>query len=329
MRWLLLCISLLASLLGAAQANSEHRKVLRKAIDVNVPTRPESYIADWQEETQINPQNAGAWLNYYIWSERSTSLPAAEKTRQLTRLVADARKHISSTAEYQLLVFFQSGKKDSTSIFKAVSLNRGNTEVFTYAIQYMFYAGKQKDSRLDNWCRQLENSKPLEQSFYEYHYNTLMSADSNAVLYAKGLGDLVPLAVLQNVYGIRKDISLRYFTGNTTAAANNYLCLSTGAAAMTKYPESIYTGLLIKLSGGESSELQENVERFKFTYLESVSYLPYDVAIMYKNYLPGFILLYRHYKNNGDNKAERIKTSILKIANSAGVITEINKALEK
>lgn len=306
------------------------RKQATMATDVRIPGRHSisAEIEGWKEQTQTNPSNAIAWLNYYIWMDRDNSFPATEKKQQLDQLTADARKQIRNTAEYQLILFLQSGKKDSAAIQKAVSLNRDNADIYMYGIQYLL--ASKSSVKLENWCRALESIKPLSGAYYEYHYNALMSADSNAVIYAKGLNDLVPMAVLQQVHGIRKDISLHYYTGNNITTSNTYLCLSTGSDAIAKYPEAIYTGLLVKINGNEKGELQQNIsDRFTLQYLDGQMYLSSDVATLYKNYLPGFLLLYRNYKNNGDARAEKLKAQILKIAGSSDAYYQVNKALEK
>jgi hypothetical protein len=48
-----------------------------------------------------------------------------------------------------------------------------------------------------------------------------MSAAPNATIYAKGLQDLVPLAVLQQVFLVRKDIVLKYNENKLAPAAPN------------------------------------------------------------------------------------------------------------
>ncbi|HEX2630133.1 MAG TPA: hypothetical protein VHM26_14000 [Chitinophagaceae bacterium] len=317
---------------GAAQnIETRPRKQTTIATTVRTPGRHSisAEIEGWKEQTQTNPANAVAWLNYYIWTDRY-DLPATEKKHQLDQLASDARKQISNTAEYQLILFLQSGKKDGDAIQKAVSLNRSNADIYMYGIQFLVFQQSPNNKQLENWCRELEKLRPLSDAFREYHYNALMSADSNAVIYAKGLNDLVPMAVLQQVHGVRKDISLRYYTGNTITTSNTYLCLSTGSDAIAKYPNAFYTGLLIKINGTEKEDLQRNInERFKLQWLDGQSQLTSEVSTLYKNYLPGFLLLYRMYKNNGDARAQKIKTQIEKIAINSDAYYQITQALEK
>jgi hypothetical protein len=333
MRFGFLIIGLsMAALVSAQNAEIRPRNQATLATDVRIAGRHSvsAEIEGWKEKTQTNPSNAGAWLNYYIWTDRDNRFPATEKKQQLDQLAADARKQIRNTAEYQLILFLQSGKKDSAAIQKAVSLNIDNADIYMYGIQFLVQQQATGNKQLANWCRTLEAIKPLSSAYYEYHYNALMSADSNAVIYAKGLNDLVPMAVLQQVHGIRKDISLQYYTGNNITTSNAYLCLSAGSDAIAKYPEAVYTGLLIKIKGNESGELQKNISnRFKLQYLDGQTYLSADIANLYKNYLPGFLLLYRNYKTNGDARAEKLKAQILKIANNTDAYYQVNKALEK
>jgi hypothetical protein len=158
-----------------------------------------------------------------------------------------------------------------------------------------------------------------------------MSADSNATIYGRGLNDIVPMAILQQVYNVRKDIHLRYYTGYTKETGHTYLCLSLGRESLSQYPQAAYTGLLVKLAGDPGiDELKKHTEYdFDLHELETEVHPATDIDQLYKNYLPGFILLYKNYRQSGNRRAEKIKEYINKIAGNAGIEEVIMDLLDK
>ena len=82
--------------------------------------------------------------------------------------------------------------------------------------------------------------------------------------------------------------------------------------------------------------LKKNWEKFNFSYLDM---LPYNEDYLFNldnrsrinmNYIPPAMLLYEHYTNSGDNdKAEKIKEFVYKLAKEANQEKDIEQYFKK
>lgn len=284
-------------------------------------------INSWKMKLQSNPKDANAWVNYYIWTDRSkTATP--DKQAQLKSIFTQSQENIAGTWQEKLIQFLQADKRDSASLFAALRLSYSNPALYPYAVQYAIIANDDDLTRL--YSKAANDAAPLSAALYEYHYNTLMSAAPNGIIYAKGLNDLVPLAIMQNVYGIRKDIELKYYEGKAPEA-DAYLCLSLGKEVLEQYPQAAYTGLLVKVNtasaGAENAiHLTKN---FSLKTLKSISTLNEEEKLIYRNYLPSFLILYKNYKAKNDPHAKEWKEITEKLASLTGTVETVNQLLAK
>lgn len=332
MRYIILLLFLFVFTQSIGQQQVEIRPTLVNATETMLPTAYSSQaitlqVESWRTEKNMAPRNATAWFNYYLWTERDKQLNSKEKRSLLSAAVADAYRFIPQSAEYSLMLYLESGKKDSTSLFKALSLSADKSLVYPYVIQY--YIIQQNYTAVAEYSRKLDDLKPLSESLYTYHYNVLMSADSNAVIYGKGLYDLVPMALAQYAHKVRRDIRLHYYDGRLVKDPNAYLCLSLGKEILSLYPNAAYTGLLVKVKGVSGiSELKKHIEKDMDLWFLQVAGYWEDAEQLYKNYLPSFILLYRYYEKTGNTEAERFLNFIQKIADKAHISKEVDQLLE-
>jgi hypothetical protein len=272
-----------------------------------------------------NKTNPNAWMHYYIATERNKDVSPQLRKQILASTFQTSGQYIAGTWQYSLLQFLQSGKKDAAAIAFAVASGEAEI-VYPYAVQYAIITGN--SAELYKYTAVLKDINPLTPAVYQYHYNTLMSAGKNAVIYAKGLYDLVPLAIVQQQYKIRPDIKLRYYDNKIPEEENAYICLSSGKETIKQYPDAAYTGLLIRLNAvNKIQELETNYNAFDLSNLREGSSLTAAEAQMYKNYLPSFILLHRFYQKNKNTAADELYGIILKIAEYAGIKDTVKKLL--
>lgn len=283
----------------------------------------------WKSIIEINKSDANAWLNYYIWTDRDKMLYENTKKQIINKLINDAAQFISGTWQNQLITFLHSGKKDTSALKKALALTNDKKTVYPYAVQYAIIV--QDKTALKEYTAKLNVITPLHSIFYEYHYNTLQSAGLNATIYAKGLNDLVPLAILQNVYKVRTDIQLRYYDDKITIDDHTYLCLSLGKEIIERYSNAVYTGLLIKPNGNINHvQLKETIEnKFRLEEIKDGIFISPEEAGLYSNYLPSFILLYKWYVQQNSPAAAEMKNLITKIAAVIGEEENIKNILMK
>ena len=314
---------------GQVPGNQSQNLVPARNSIVQSGTSASAWAKNWKLEKERDPGNANAWLNYYLWTDRNKELTGGQKKQELAQAVRDARTYIDGSVHYLLMLYLQSGKKDSASLYKAIKQKSNAYLIYPYLVQYAIIT--QNEKALRQYADELNGTDPLWPGLYEYHYNVLMSADSNATIYAQGLNDLVPMAIVQQVHQVRKDIRLRFYDGDITEQKNPvYLCLSLGKDVLAKYQNSFCTGLLVKISAKQDpDELKKHVERFSMDFLKDDQSWANELALLYRNYLPGFLFLYKYYKAVNNSKAGELKALIDKIAARSGTTDEVNKLLEK
>lgn len=276
---------------------------------------------------QLNkePANAATWLQLYQ-SVVKSGMNKHEKKTLLQQTTQAAGNYIRGSWQFSLIRFLQSGRRDSSFIHEALAYGEANKQLYPYAIQWASIAGNK--SLLKEYCEALYQLSPLSAIQYEYHYNALMSAEKNARIYAKGITDLVPMLLLQQVFHIRPDIDLQFYDENIKPAGNAYLCLSLGKETIEKYANASYTGLLVKLKAADASSLASNLEQqFAWQQLEAVSSLSDTDKLLYRNYLPALIILYKQYVSANDPRSASWKLKIEKIAALTGTTAIVYKQM--
>jgi len=277
---------------------------------------PQVQAGSWLEKVQAQPSNADGWLNYFLWNSRikNASGQASSQT-----IITQAQEHIAGTPQFFLMQYLASAHRDSAALFRAFDRASDKGWLYPYMVQYSILSGNRRE--LLAYCKALDGINTINKILYEYNYNILMSADSNATVYARGLNDLVPMAVLQQVHGVRADIKLRYYDGVITDKSNAYLALSLGKDVLAQYPTASCTGLLVRLDAANGfEEMRRHMENdMKLDELAQVERLPADDGQLYRNYLPALVLMYRYYRPLDAVKAARTKALIEKIAGATGV----------
>jgi len=288
----------------------------------------------WREQVKLRPKDAAAWLNYYIWVERNRGYDPAYRSGLLENISADAGNYISDQWQYHLITYLQSGNtaasahKDLNALKIALALTTDKISVYPYLVQYGII--EQDRSTRKEYAMLMEQTSPLPADINRYHYNVLMSTDSNATIIARGMNDLIPLAILQDVYGVRTDIDLRHADYYTGLRNNVYYCLSMGKEAVENISGAYYTGLLVKQSGTQiNNELINHIEnRFDLNYLQNLSN-PDDLSKqLHRNYFPSLLILYRYYKSGNDQRMEQLKNIIVHLAKLTGEEKRIKQAIE-
>jgi len=278
------------------------------------------------------PGNANAWLQLYLWLTKTK-----EEQIFLQQTLQSAKQYIGQSWQLSLMQFIASGKKDLNAIQYAIDHAENKALIYPYAIHYAIINNK-KDL-LKEYAIALNNLAPIPALLYEYHYNALVSAAPDAKIYGKGLTDLAPMAILQQVYNIRPDIELKYYEGEIRNSANTYICLSAGKEIIERYPDAdysgllinlSYSGLLINLSSQNNMEAVENsLKYFSLQKLLTAVTLTEEESGFYKNYIPSFVLMYKWSKNMQQlDKAEKWKNYLQKIGTLTGSTKAIEKAIE-
>jgi hypothetical protein len=283
----------------------------------------------WKNKVLVQPQNSIGWLNYFTWTDREKGISATDKALLLNQIVAESQKHIDQTPTFYLMKYLASGKRDSNSLFTAFEKETDKKWLYPYMIQSSIIS--QNKLSLAKFCELQNEEAPLSKALYEYHFNVLVSADVGATIYSLGMNDLIPMAVMQQVYHVREDVQLKYYPGEVSSDNNNYLVLSLGKDVLLNYSSAAYTGLLVKVKNENAfKELVTHFEKdFKLTEINNAPQFYPEERELYKNYLPSFILLYRYYLKTDLAKAAKVKSLIDKISYANHIEEQVNKAINR
>lgn len=169
----------------------------------------------WKKETEKHPKNAAAWQNYYLATRYSNYLSKGNDNslqyKTMDEIISTMEKQVPNTIEYyncKLLNY--NTPKDTPETFrliqKAMSINPNDPDILEDYINYCEINGQTE--KLKGLYQGLNNSKVIDFGIMEFNYNMLMSVDKNAILFTNGDNDTYPARILQEVKGIRPDITI-------------------------------------------------------------------------------------------------------------------------
>ncbi|MBL7727570.1 MAG: hypothetical protein JNM68_07795 [Dinghuibacter sp.] len=310
-------------LAGAQAASRTQAKKLYQPQKIMLPpaaTQVREQVNNWAEAASENPSSAETWVNYAIWTDRDPSLSPTQKSITLQQISAGAAKYIGTTGEWQLIRFLQSHKTDSAAIAQALENISDKTLAYPYAIQSAII--RQNTADLKKYCTAyaILNNFSLNNMVNQYHSNVLQSAPDSATIAALGENDLVPMAMLQQTHNIRTDVRLVYYQpGVERQYKNLLLCLTLGEPVLKQYTGA-FRGLLLQISPANNMGTGENIvpAALSLNYLLNNTFGG-ELAQLHNNYLPGFILAWKYYRqNNQTSEANRFRQLIEKIAREGG-----------
>lgn len=201
-----LFITIILNYLYGQQKDNVLQKVYRYCYVTNSKEWYQNQQILWQKEVFTNPQNEDAWYNYYFAS-RYASMGMEEHRRKvlLDSIVDEIGKEIPDSYLYPYLKYYN-GDRKVEYLEEAYRLKPDCSDLYWEFIQYYELNGMKQLKK--KFCEELYLSKAIIPGLYDFNLNMLNSTEPNSILFTNGDNDNYPAWVLQEIKGIRQDVTI-------------------------------------------------------------------------------------------------------------------------
>lgn len=273
----------------------------------------------WTSHLEKNEKDADGWLNLYTTSRMLKIYRAGVSPGQLDTLVETIGTKIPGTFEYHYISYWNSGfrdlEKNRHHLQKAQELGPDRVELMDDLMAY--YQVVRDKKNITNVAHKWYESNDISEGVYAWCYNMLQSVDDNAILITVGDNDTYPAWILQEVHGIKpnvsimnaslimvKDYQIKFFKelGIPTRPWDTSMHFHENQAAMVKHirkhsSRPIYFSITAQKHLYESFE--DDIYNVGLAYHWSEHKFD-NIAVMKKNYEKYFLLDYLKIELNND-----------------------------
>lgn len=187
------------------------------------PTRVESPIVSekdfvwyteqkeaWKAETEKNPQNETAWLNYYHaahymgwWGTNSDSI-VREVMSEMKQAIPDSYTY--NFCAYRAGIRSQTEEKNGDKYAEAaLSKLPDNMQFFDYDQWVCYLAMKGYEDRMKQMAKRYFDSGIYSEAVLRYSYNELAGMDEGGIYISSGDAAIIPKWLIQEGMGLHKD----------------------------------------------------------------------------------------------------------------------------
>ena len=164
----------------------------------------------WKAETQQNPQNETAWLNYYHaahymgwWGTNSDSI-VREVMSEMKQAIPDSYTY--NFCAYRAVVSGHSDEKDGDRYAKAALAKLPDEmQFFDYDQWVCYLAMKGYESRMAQMAKRYFESGFYSENMLRYNYNELAGMDEGGIYIANGDAAIIPKWLIQEGMNVHKD----------------------------------------------------------------------------------------------------------------------------
>ena len=164
----------------------------------------------WKAETQQNPQNETAWLNYYHaahymgwWGTNSDSI-VREVMSEMKQAIPDTYTY--NFCAYRAIVSGHSDEKDGDRYAEAALAKLpDDMQFFDYDQWVCYLAMKGYESRMAQMAKRYFESGLYSENMLRYNYNELAGMDEGGIYIANGDAAIIPKWLIQEGMNVHKD----------------------------------------------------------------------------------------------------------------------------
>ncbi|WP_462249875.1 formylglycine-generating enzyme family protein [Ekhidna sp.] len=311
-------------------------------------------LLSWKDYLEVNPEYEEGWVNYY-----KASKYAGKPDNLLDEIVNEVKERFPNTFTSHYITFHQHGWDENgiIQLEQALDLDKSGVRALEDRLALSYLKNDQDKSEIS---KKVFDEGLIHSSTLNYNYNLLMSVSDNGILITDAIHTTIPIWVLQDVMGVRKDVSVlnlelasdeSYVTNvleekNLQASVDDLMSVENQAEVfyaltlprkrLENLENNLYVIGLASTNGDKSFNhfeiLRENIEdRFLLDYLTidfngEPKYATGNV--LSSNYIVPLLLLKEFYDNlNNDQRSEEIRDQILSIAGKSKIKTRVELLL--
>ena len=164
----------------------------------------------WKAQTQKNPKDETAWLNYYHaahymgwWGTNSDSI-VREAMNEMKQAIPDSYTY--NFCAYRAVVSGHSDEKDGDKYAEAALAKLPDEmQFFDYDQWVCYLAMKGNESRMAQMAKRYFDSGIYSENMLRYSYNELRGMDVGGIYIGNGDGVIIPKWLIQEGMNVHKD----------------------------------------------------------------------------------------------------------------------------